>query len=71
MPITYDKDKRELYIPDLGVTFRSAMSVAAQVYEETGNRNSVVVYKGVRIASLRVASKMNIEDLKGRKHARP
>ena len=54
MAVTFDTEKKEIYIEDIGVTFRTLLAVAAKGMEQTGRRRWHVVYKDVRIGLVQV-----------------
>lgn len=56
MTVRLDIEEQCVEIPDLGVTMRTALSVAAQGYAVTGKRRWNVRYKGVVIGNLQVAT---------------
>lgn len=56
MAITYDVEKYEIYIEDIGATMRRLLAVAAQGFAETGRRRWHIVYKNARIGLVQVAS---------------
>lgn len=67
MPLTFNTEKKEIYISDIGVTMRTLLAVAAKGLAECGNRRWHVVYKEARIGLVQVKH----HDLKGAKNARP
>ena len=54
MSVTFNTEKKEIYINDIGVTIRTLLAVAAQGLEDCGNRRWHVVYKDVRIGLVQV-----------------
>ncbi len=54
MSVTFDNEKKEIYIDDIGVTFRTLLAVAAKGYEQSCTRRWHVVYKGARIGLVQV-----------------
>lgn len=67
MAVTFNTEKKEIYISDIGVTMRTLLAVAAQGMEECGNRRWHVVYKDARIGLVQVKD----HNLKGVSNARP
>jgi hypothetical protein len=43
-----------LSVPDLGVTLRTLLAVAAQGYDDTGRRAWTVRFKGAKIGTIQV-----------------
>lgn len=75
MSVTLNADKKEIYIEDLGVTFRTMMAVAARGYKESQVRRWHVVYKGARIGLVQVKTEqkrvtLTQSNLKGSRNAR-
>jgi hypothetical protein len=66
MAVTYNTEKKELYIDDIGVTMRTMLAVAAKGQAECGVRRWHIVYKEVRIGMVSVKT----ETLKGESNAR-
>ena len=54
MAVTFNTEKKEIYINDIGVTMRTLLAVAAQGMEDCGNRKWHIVYKEVRIGLVQV-----------------
>jgi hypothetical protein len=67
MTVTYNTEKKELYIDDIGVTMRTMLAVAAKGQAECGVRRWHVVYKEVRIGMVSVKT----ETLKEKSNGRP
>jgi hypothetical protein len=67
MSVTFNTEKKEIYINDIGVTIRTLLAVAAQGLEDCGNRRWHVVYKDVRIGLVQVKA----HSLKGVSNAGP
>ena len=67
MAVTFNTEKKEIYIEDIGVTIRTLLAVAAQGMEDCGNRKWHIVYKGVRIGLVQVKN----HSLKGVSNAGP
>ena len=63
MSVTSDADKKELYIDDIGVTFRTLLAVAAKGYADSQVRRWHVVYKGARIGIVQVKTERKRVDL--------
>lgn len=75
MSVTIDVIKKEIYIEDIGVTFRTLLAVAAKGYAETQTRRWHVVYKGARIGIVQVKTDnkrvtLVAKNLKGNRNAR-
>jgi hypothetical protein len=64
MSFKIDPIKREIYIDDLGVTFRRVFGVAAEGYKQHDIRQWHVVYKKARIATVKVKD-THLKPLKG------
>ena len=54
MTVVLQADETQLVIPDMGVTVRTLLSVAARGHAITGKRTWKVSYKNVVIGSVRV-----------------
>jgi hypothetical protein len=54
MSVTYSTEKLEIYIPDIGVTMRTMLAVAAKGYAECRVRRWHIVYKDVRIGMVSI-----------------
>ena len=54
MAVELNTEKKTLTIPDLGVTMRTIMAVAASGYAETKNRSWKIIYKGAHIGTVKV-----------------
>jgi hypothetical protein len=54
MAVSYNTQKKEIYIEDIGVTMRTMLAVAAKGQAECGVRRWHVVYKEVRIGMVSV-----------------
>lgn len=67
MSVTFNTLKKEIYIKDIGVTYRTTLAVAAKGYAESQVRKWHIVYKNARIGTIQVKT----ENLKGVKNARP
>lgn len=61
-------EAQEILVPDLGVTLRTLLGVAAQGYKETGRRRWSIRYKGALIGSLQVKDD-HLKPLIGKKNA--
>jgi hypothetical protein len=75
MSVTSDNEKKEIYIEDIGVTFRTLLAVAAKGYAATQTRRWHVVYRGARIGLVQVKNEDNRtrlarKNLKGNQNAR-
>lgn len=75
MSVTFDNEKKEIYIDDIGVTFRTLLAVAAKGYEQSCTRRWHVVYKGARIGLVQVKTEdkrptLAHKNLKGNQDAR-
>lgn len=69
MSFELDPIKREIYINDLGVTFRRVFGVAAEGYKQHDIRQWHVVYKKARIATVKVKD-THLKPLKGSQSGR-
>lgn len=67
MGVSFNSEKKEIYIEDIGVTVRTLLAVGAKGYTESQNRKWHIVYKNARIGTIQVKT----ENLKGIKNARP
>lgn len=70
MSFEINPEKREIYINDLGVTFRRVFGVATEGYKQHDIRQWHVVYKKARIATVKVKD-THLKPLKGNPDARP
>jgi hypothetical protein len=61
MAVTYNTEKKEIYIDDIGVTMRTMLAVAAKGQAECGVRRWHVVYKEVRIGIVSVKTETSKE----------
>ena len=64
MAVELNTEKKTLTIPDLGVTMRTIMAVAASGYVETQDRSWKIIYKGAHIGTVKVKD----DHLKRSKH---
>lgn len=69
MSFELNPEKREIYINDLGVTFRRVFGVATEGYKQHDIRQWHVVYKNARIATVKVKD-THLKPLKGSQSGR-